>query len=526
MAPPTRCHFPSLWDGWGSHTGEPHNKLLRKAVRHGVSAPLKQPGVHHGSAEPLFQEPRVPEKEVKELDWEMRKLVREGIISEFPRSQARVANVIQTAEKSSGGLRVILDCREVNDICVKPFKVSLPSVMDVEREVEGRNDMLGFTFDLKSMFWSFPLARKMRALMTFQWKGRVFTFNRMPMGWSHSMRYAVEIGREFKRSLQRAWPGARVLMYVDDGLVLVPRGMSYLVAGLQEWIQAWWEERGFTINQEKSCWEIREEVQWLGWLIRLRDGALALTARKVRLAEEALLTLRGLAEGRVVRTAAAARAMGIMMSVELVIPGVKVAIHAVARRLSVRWAETGWNGDAQEACPETWWPVWRRVLSLWTQRCEWTEPHWVRRRPWLERVIWGASDAAKRNGLAGWGFWIRTTLPGSSTEHRDQGKGNDALTIATLEAEALLKMLEQVEWVWSPQPRHGVKLVALFTDNTNVLSWTKGRRCGAGTAAKRVVMDIVATVTRLARTGLRVSLDYIRSQDNKLADALSRAVFV
>ena len=113
--------------------------------------------------------------------------------------------------------RLVHDLRAVNDV-----------VEDMHAEVPNPNTLLTnippdakyFTvIDLCGAFFSVPLAEESRYLFAFTYKGKQYTYTRMPQGFKHSPHLFNQV---LKNDLEELELHGTLIQYVDDLLICSP----------------------------------------------------------------------------------------------------------------------------------------------------------------------------------------------------------------------------------------------------------------------------------------------------------------
>lgn len=144
--------------------------------------------------------------------WEI--LVEDAMVEPIHNDDMEVAMNLFTVDKKNGRLRLIMDCRKINNLMQRPPVMPIPKIHDVIKDVVGANYFC--SVDAKGYFYQFliadPRIRRFFGVRLAAQRGLFKTglFRKMPMGWS----YAPSIAQTVSNVLISGIPGAHV--WVDN----------------------------------------------------------------------------------------------------------------------------------------------------------------------------------------------------------------------------------------------------------------------------------------------------------------------
>lgn len=489
---------------------------LRWGTQRGFDAPLVA-----GLGEDVkgrWKEPIAPPGKEMQMDRLLARKLRTGIIVRMPKNRLKAVGPVMGDTKADGSLRLIYDAREANKLFVKPFKTPQMSISTLG-EVETRYGRRAMSFDIKSMFESLGLSRRIWSYFGFIWKGKTYAYTRCPQGWSHSMRMAWLVMKRLKLELEEAFPGVKMYFYVDDALILLDPEFLYLAERVRHWITAWTEQHGMVIAESKSQWKPAKDIRFLGWDINVEEVTLSIPSDVMAKVLGSLSDFRsGLVEGGRMDVYEAMSVLGKVLSLHPRVLGIKMLVGPllkVCSRVGTKW---NWSKRLWITTDALVLGEWTRALRAMTRMLRASrEAMPIRQRPSRVQVgddgptIMGASDAA--GGEGGWGYWLRQ---GDQVVER-AGHFTEDHKIAERELRAFWWMLRRAGR-WKLEPG---SVIQLATDSRVVFGWVNKLRTGQPRAVP-VLMRIAITMESLLKRRIRLSLVWISSKDNCWADALSR----
>ncbi|RMC09671.1 hypothetical protein DUI87_13457 [Hirundo rustica rustica] len=141
----------------------------------------------------------------------IRKLESRGVVS---KARSPFNTPIWPVCRSSGEWRLTVDYRALNEV-TPPLSAAVPDMLELQYELESKAAKWYATTDIASAFFSIPLAAECRAQFAFTWKGRQYTWNRLPQGWKHSPTICHGL---IQTALEKG-EAPEHLQYIDDIIV-------------------------------------------------------------------------------------------------------------------------------------------------------------------------------------------------------------------------------------------------------------------------------------------------------------------
>ena len=139
-----------------------------------------------------------------------------------------------------------------------------------------------FSFDLKSGYHHVDIYPGHRKFLSFSWRFsdgavRYFQFSVLPFGLSS----APYVFTKLLKPLVKKWrgEGKTIILYLDDGLGAAKSYDLAKIASLQ--IHADLLKFGFLPNEEKSHWEPRQDIVWLGTILNTAKCSIAATDKRI-----------------------------------------------------------------------------------------------------------------------------------------------------------------------------------------------------------------------------------------------------
>ena len=215
--------------------------------------PLMEHEVAVAHDSPIFRPQfRIPQEHLAAIKSQTQAWIRAGIVR---RCRSRYNNPIFAVPKATGGLRIVLDFRQLNDATL-PDRYCIPSVDETIQEVADAGAEWFTSIDLSSGFYHVPLRQQDEDLTAYTLPGLgQFCWRRAAMGLTGSPATFCRILDLILGEMDN------VVNYVDDVLIYtadVPRHLAVLRQVLTRLRRA-----GLRANAEKSVF-IREEIDYLG----------------------------------------------------------------------------------------------------------------------------------------------------------------------------------------------------------------------------------------------------------------------
>ena len=286
--------------------------------------------------------------------------------------------------------------------------------------------------------------------------------------------------------------GMRVLPYVDDFLCLAASQAEALQC--RAMVERVLERLGITRHPTKAVWEPTQRLEHLGLDVDAREGLFRVPPRKLRALMQHARSLRGMAcrGRRLLPVRAIAGFVGYAQSVELACPAARFYLRALHDVMATR---RGWDSTVrlspQALRDLSWWAV---IGSAEVSRAIWRPPH-------TRTLHCDASHLA-------WGGVLDGTVPA-------QGMWTGRACGRHINYLELLAVYHTVAHFFGElRGEH----VLLWEDNTTVMHVLSNR-----TTRSPHLMHLLRKVWRLLDgAGIALTVRYIPSDQNVLADALSR----
>lgn len=179
------------------------------------------------------------------MDIEISRLLNKGAIEQVPPAKDQFLSKFFLVEKSSGGMRFIMNLKDLNTYMSPPhFKLENWSL--VIRLMLPNYFMA--TIDLEDAYFSIPICPSNRRFLCFRWKNVTYQFTALPFGLATAPYIFTKILKPVIGSLRSS--GFQSVVYLDDILVLGPSRQECLsnIRATMTLLQS----LGFTINVSKS----------------------------------------------------------------------------------------------------------------------------------------------------------------------------------------------------------------------------------------------------------------------------------
>lgn len=424
--------------------------------------------------------------------------------------------------------RIVTDLRPTNAY-LRPRSCKYETLRSLAR-LARRGDWM-FSFDLQDGYFAVGIHPEHRRYMTFALPPapgsapgappRYFQCAAMPFGWASSpliftkmmrvmvqqlrsptaatvgqLRRGAASGRAMRLRLGRrgdpASRGLRVLPYVDDFLVMAATRAEALRCRRR--VTEVLDNLGIARHPEKAVWEPTQRLEHLGLDVDAREGLFRVPPRKLQglMNQARSLICQAARSSRWLPARVLASFVGYAQSVELACPMARFYLRALHDALATR---SSWGADvrlSRQAVRDLRW--WREIGSADVSRAIW--------RPPTDRTL--HCDASR---LA-WGGVLDGTVPAQGFwEGRTRGRH-----INWLELMAVYLSLQR----WEGELQ-GASLL-LWEDNMTIVHVLTNR-----TTRSPQLMHLLRKVWRLIDSmGVHLTVRHIRSEENSLADALSR----
>lgn len=223
----------------------------------------------------FLREPSFSAQEVSACDTEVERLLQKSAIEEVTPSADQFLSPFFVIKKSSGGMRFILNLRDLNSYITPPhFKLKDWSTVV-------RLMLPGFklaTIDLEDAYFLIPIHEPFRKFLRFQWRGETYEFTSLSFGLSIAPFIFTKVLRPVVKLLREK--GFHSIVYLDDFLLL---GAS--IKECQNNIHAsinLLTSLGFLINYNKSQLTPSSRCRYLGFIFDSAYQSIAIPPDKRR----------------------------------------------------------------------------------------------------------------------------------------------------------------------------------------------------------------------------------------------------
>lgn len=473
-------------------------------------------------------------EEAEWLEREISRLTGNGaLIDAPPDERTHVSRVHLVPKKTEPGAprkwRMVIDLRPTNAFC--RFRSCRYETLKTLHRLARRGDW-AISFDLQDGYNAVAIHPEHRKFMTFALPPppgappgappRYLQCAAMPFGWTSSplvftkvmkvmvrmlraplaptverIRLRTAAGRRLVLRRARAArdpraTGLRCFMYVDDGLCLASSRDEALRARAR--VQQVLDVLGLRRHPDKGVWDPAQRLEHLGLDVDLAAGLFRVPPRKVAgLARQAReLTTRAKRERRLVPARSLASFVGYAQSVYLACPPARFYLRSLHDAMGTR---VSWNDNVRLS---------RQALAdlRWWRRLDTAD---------VSRAIWRSPETATLHCDAshlGWGGVLNGTVPASGIwGARERGHH-----ITYLELLAVHRSVAEFA-----ESLRG-KSILLWEDNQAVQHILTNR-----TTRSPEMMRLLRRLWLLIDSvGLTLTVRYIQSEENSLADALSR----
>ena len=265
-----------------------------------------------------------------------------------------VSPVFIIPKKDGESYRVIHDLRFLN-AHTRPASFRMDNLSRFQTSLSQYR--FGTTLDLKDAFRHVRIRTEYRGLFGFQFQGQYYQQCCLPFGWRASPRLWNKIASAITDEASRR--GITMIMYVDDIAVLAMTAQECKRA--TDELLALLKELGMIVNLKKSKTEPAQAIRFLGYVLKLEEGAFMLEKEKIRAIRQA--AARELMATWTTR-ARMARLIGMLQGARLALPYLNVKT-AYIYRFALKNSYRGW----------------RESLPRW-QQIRWDLLYWARLKQW------------------------------------------------------------------------------------------------------------------------------------------------
>ena len=208
------------------------------------------------------------------VNTEIAKLLDQKVIFFAPDFEpGQFVSTIFTRPKKDGGLRLILNLKKFNEnVEYRKFKMdSLLSAVDLISP-----DMWMASVDLKSAYFSCPIALEHQKFLKFIWQGKTYKFAVLPNELACCPRRFTKLLKPVFAHLRNL--GFYIVGLIDD-LLILHEDRDKCLEGVQTTVDLL-TKLGFIIHEQKSVLEPTQEITFLGFVLNSRTMQVTLDSSK------------------------------------------------------------------------------------------------------------------------------------------------------------------------------------------------------------------------------------------------------
>ena len=198
-------------------------------------------------------------REANFIQEEINDLLISGAICKVNENETHCVLPIKCVPKKNGKLRLVLDCRHVNEQIQCP-KFSQEGIQTVAELIEEGDKII--TIDLKNGFHHVKVQPKYHKYLAFQWNGEFYVWQVLAFGIRSAPYFFNKILRPVVSFLRQQ--GIRNSVFVDDFIVLL---RTLCATDHKDFVLQVLEELGWQINVEKSKLERSTSAEFIGYIV-------------------------------------------------------------------------------------------------------------------------------------------------------------------------------------------------------------------------------------------------------------------
>ena len=212
------------------------------------------------------------QSELSIIDREIEKLLSKGVIERCSHSDGEfISPIFLRLKKNKVDYRMILNLKDLNNFVVyKHFKMeSLNSVLDLMTP-----GCFMASIDIKDAYYSVPIAKEHQKFLRFIWRDHLYQYVCLPNGLSSAPRIFTKLLKPVFKFLREQ--GLLSSAYIDDVYL---QGDTYHENALRT-VQLL-KNLGFVIQEEKSCLNPSQQLEYLGFVLDSVTMTVKLTHARV-----------------------------------------------------------------------------------------------------------------------------------------------------------------------------------------------------------------------------------------------------
>lgn len=208
------------------------------------------------------------------IDKEIEKMLTQKVIEHTVKENNEVVSKIFTREKKEkGAVRVILNLKKLNSqLQTEKFKMEgIKSALDLITP----NCYMG-SIDLVSAYYSVPVHEKYRKYLKFFYEGQLYQFTCLPNGFCQAPWVFTKLLKPVYATLHSM--GHLSTYYLDDSL-LIGKSITECNNNIKDTVELL-DSLGFFVHKDKSSFEPKQVIEYLGIIIDSRNMNIELTNRR------------------------------------------------------------------------------------------------------------------------------------------------------------------------------------------------------------------------------------------------------
>lgn len=215
------------------------------------------------------------QSELSIIDREIEKLLSKGVIERCSHSDGEfISPIFLRLKKNKVDYRMILNLKDLNNFVVyKHFKMeSLNSVLDLMTP-----GCFMASIDIKDAYYSVPIAKEHQKCLRFIWRDNLYQYVCLPNGLSSAPRIFTKLLKPALKFLREQ--GLLSSAYIDDVYL---QGDTYHECheNALSTVQLL-KNLGFVIQEEKSCLNPSQQLEYLGFVLNSMTMTVKLTHARV-----------------------------------------------------------------------------------------------------------------------------------------------------------------------------------------------------------------------------------------------------
>lgn len=212
-------------------------------------------------------------EELDIIDLEIEKLLTKKVVTYSKHEPGEFISGLFTRPKKDGSKRMILNLKRLN-LHIEYNKFKMESIQNVLQCIEKNCYMA--SVDLKDAFFSVPIYSEHQKYLKFTHRDQLYKFISMPNGYGPAMRVFTKLLKvpfSYLRSLKHI-----SVVYVDD-TYLQGETLKDCIHNVQDTVKVL-RKLGFTIHIDKSIFEPKQEITFLGFVFNSVNMTITLTKEK------------------------------------------------------------------------------------------------------------------------------------------------------------------------------------------------------------------------------------------------------